>query len=106
MLTLEKEIERHFCSAIETQRGIVVKFTDPTKRGAPDRVVFIFGVCFFVEFKSPRGKLAKHQIDYAEKLNEQGFKTFLIDSFDKCDRFLYSLTKEPLDPDLYLLNSI
>jgi len=106
MLTLEKEIERKFCEVIKDKGGFVVKFTDPARRGAPDRLVLIFGVCFFVEFKTPRGKLAKHQIEYAKKLNEQEIKVFLIDSHEKSDRFLSALGTGPIDPICFLLNTV
>lgn len=101
MIALEKEIEKDFVKWVESQGGIAVKFTDPARRGAPDRIVLLpERECYFVEFKRPKGGVVSiHQEDYAFNLFERGFPVYLIDSKGKLERF----KKYKTGPDKMLL---
>ena len=101
-LTLEKEIEKKFCEWIKEKGGMVVKFQDPSQKGAPDRIVFKNGFTYCVEFKKPKGVLAEHQKEYAKKLDRQRVNTYLLDSMDKLGCFKRWIDKS----DLLLLNAI
>lgn len=87
-LVLEKEIEKKFLSEAKRKDMIVVKFTDPARKGAPDRLVIgPWQQVFFVEFKRPSGRLARHQIRYAERLNALEHNVYLIDTMEKVRLF-------------------
>ena len=89
MSILEKEIEKKFCADVELAGGMTVKFSDPSRKGAPDRLVIGDPIdwFYFVEFKTHTGKLAPLHFDYAKKLEGHMVDVYLIDSVEKFDAF-------------------
>jgi hypothetical protein len=84
--TLESELEKQTLGVLRD-------------KGVPDDVVLLDnGQAIFIEFKNPRGsgvisKLQQHQID---KIKENGFLVFIVDSLksadeciDKCIELMY-----------------
>jgi hypothetical protein len=72
---LESKLETLLRNGIEGMGGMCIKFKDPARRGAPDRLIlWPYGnrVCF-VETKRPRGGvLADHQKRYHRDLSQLG----------------------------------
>jgi hypothetical protein len=109
MFHLEKESEAKLVKTLEDAGALVVKFTDPRRRGGPDRLVIgdPFDFFFFVETKTPHGKLAPLQIRYARELHERMVDVYLIDSPQKVEEFLTKrLELRPNLGHLLLLSSV
>ena len=80
MKPLEKEIESEFCRCARALGWTAVKFSDPARRGAPDRMVLTgAGVVFFVEFKRPGERLRREQKAYHERLRDGGYAVHVCD---------------------------
>jgi len=80
-MILEKDIERKVCAQLGAMGILSIKFADPSRRGAPDRICLCpGGQCFFIEFKAPGEKLDRaEQIKYHAKLRNLGFEVFVVD---------------------------
>lgn len=74
----ETVIEKYLYDECKKLNGKAVKFHDPSRRGAPDRLcLFHFGILGFVETKRPKGgALSVHQISYHEWLRDRNFPVF------------------------------
>ena len=102
---LERDVEVYFCSQLAQRgSGYAVKFADPARRGAPDRLVLApKGVAYFVEFKRPAGgRVSPHQMSYAFRLQSLGFRVFLIHNRDRVDAFFKTF---PLNVSPFLLTN-
>jgi hypothetical protein len=86
----EADIERYLREQIEARGGLCVKFKDPARRGAPDRIVMLPGLpVHFVETKCTKfGRVASHQARYHRDLNRLGHEVYLLWSKEDVDRFL------------------
>ena len=91
-MILEKEIEKKFCQRVESRGGMTVKFSDPSRRGAPDRLVIEQDI-YFVEFKRPKGVIAKHQIEYAKRLEDLNVMVYLIETMEQTVSDLKDLSR-------------
>ena len=72
---------REWCEACGLR---CVKFSDPARRGAPDRIVLGLrrtGGALFVETKTPIGKLSPHQKRYHRELRALGFTVITATTF-------------------------
>lgn len=58
----EKEIEKYLIDRVKEFNGKTYKFTSPTSAGVPDRIVIFNSGVFFVELKTPNGRLSPRQI--------------------------------------------
>jgi hypothetical protein len=68
---LEKKIERRASRMIRSAGFSAIKFEDPARRGAPDRIVLLpRGRCLFIEFKRPGETLREEQRAYHAMLRE------------------------------------
>ena len=83
----ESVVEGEFCRQAELGGGFVGKWVDPTRRGAPDRVLVMpFGV-YFVELKRPKGKAKVHQENYHKLIRKAGGEVYLVDSVEAVHSF-------------------
>ena len=85
--------------AAETKRRFpavdCLKFTTPSARGAPDRIMILpGGTTQFVELKSPKGRLSAAQRAFHERLQERGHFVTVVRTKEEVDRYLTAL--EPL----------
>jgi hypothetical protein len=77
----EKQLEKKLCEAIAQKGGIALKFTSPSHRGAPDRIILMpGGHVYFAELKSPGRKPTPLQQLFIAKLQNLGFSIHIIDS--------------------------
>jgi hypothetical protein len=93
---LEKIIEDEFCEYAREQGCEPIKFKDPSRRDAPDRMVLCpTARTIFFEFKRPGEKPRPGQLQYHEGLRALGFECHVVDNyydaFKIFNYFLYSL---------------
>lgn len=82
--TRESHIERTACrDAVKLGWLVHPKAAIGTK-GWPDRTFSKPGRTIFVEFKAPGKKPTKLQAHTHEKLREQGYEVYVIDSVEAC----------------------
>jgi len=73
--TLEKQIERYFCSKVKRLGGLAVKLSPAGTAGMPDRLVLLPGrLIVFVAFKAPGKKPRPLQQKRINELQNLGFK--------------------------------
>jgi hypothetical protein len=85
----EAKVEKYLVDRVELLGGMCPKFSDPGRRGAPDRLVCLPGhPTYFVELKRPKlGKLDAHQIRYHASLRAAGQRVWVIWSSEGVDDF-------------------
>ncbi len=86
---LESKVEDHLVYRVKELGGMCIKFTDPGRRGAPDRIVCLPGhPAYFVELKRPKnGRLDAHQVRYHESLRRSGQRVWVLWSKEDVDAF-------------------
>lgn len=88
---LEASIERKFCTAARREGCLALKFADPARRGAPDRIVLCpAGRAFFVEFKRPGEIPRREQREYHNRLALLGFKVYVCSSVESAVEALFA----------------
>jgi hypothetical protein len=77
---LEKHVEEHLCTEVERRGGMCPKFIDPSRRGAPDRIVMLPGhPSYFVELKRQRlGHLKSWQVRYHDDIRAAGQRVWVL----------------------------
>ena len=90
MGSLEKEIEKKFCEYAIKEGCYPVKFEDPSRRGALDRMILCpGGLVLFIEFKRPGEKPRDEQLEYMNGLIKLGFFAVWTDNFDDAVQHLH-----------------
>jgi hypothetical protein len=83
MTLLEKDIERRFREKIKALGGRAYKFTSPSQRSVPDRLVVLPGNrVFFVELKAPGEKPTPNQAREHARLRALGCDVAVVDTFE------------------------
>ncbi len=91
-IELEAQLEQRCVDKIEAAGGLALKLRPPTGRGFPDRLIFLRGKVFAVEFKRPRlGVIAAQQQAWRRLLTLAGFGVYFISSDEQ---FETALAKE------------
>ena len=81
MAKLEKEEEKTFKVGARQLGCLAVKFIDPARTGAPDRIVFCPGSrTIFFEFKRPGEEPRRDQREYHTGLRGLGFHVLVVHS--------------------------
>lgn len=89
----EKTIEKHCQVVAKKHDGIAVKFSSPSNRGVPDRIIMLpDGKIGFMELKGTGKKATKLQQHWIDRLNAMGFKSAVIDSKDGVTEFIKDLS--------------
>lgn len=79
----ESALERRLVAEARKAGGMCLKFTSPSTRGVPDRIVLLpGGVMSFVELKAPGRKPTRLQRIMHERIRELGFRVAVVDSLD------------------------
>lgn len=89
---LESAVEDYLCSEVKKLGCECWKFTSPGRRGVPDRII----ICptrwlEFVETKKPKGKPEPLQRIVHKILALLGFEVWVLDTYEKVDRFIIYL---------------
>lgn len=88
----EKTLEARLVSKVKASGGVAYKFTSPSHRGVPDRMVLMPGAhIIFVEMKSPGKRPTSLQQLEIDRLRMMGFRVLVIDSAEGVDEFINSL---------------
>lgn len=76
----ERVIEQKLVRAVKADGGICPKLVSPGMDGMPDRLVLLpDGIIGFVEVKAPGEKPRPLQVVRIRKLQELGFKVYVLD---------------------------
>lgn len=88
MKLTEKQIEDRVVAYAEKLGFHAIKFKDPGRRGAPDRLFLgPGGRALFLEFKAPGKKPRPDQALYMSRLNRLGFVAAYCDSWASAKEF-------------------
>ena len=91
----EKQIEKYLVEQVEAIGGRAIKLTSSANRGLPDRMCLLPGSrIWFVELKTPTGKLSALQAKQILSLRKLGQNVTIIDSIKKVDIFIHRRRKE------------
>ena len=92
---LERDIERYLVDRVHELGGEAYKFTSLSHRGVFDRIVVMpRGVVWFVELKSPTGKMSRLQELFQKRLTELGQRNVVLSSRDAVNNFIEILKSE------------
>ena len=95
MKILEKQVEAYLCKRIKELGGICEKFTSPSKRSVPDRIVTQpGGIVTFVELKSPQGKPTEKQLRDHALRKKLGARVVILSSYEEIDSYFPRLQKK------------
>lgn len=85
---LERDVERALVQRVKALGGTCEKFTSPTKRSVPDRIVTLpGGKIIFVEVKAPGKKPTELQQRDHERRRAMGCDVRVIDSMEDARAF-------------------
>lgn len=90
-MIIEKDIENYLVSRVKKAGGLIYKFTSPSKRAVPDRLIIYRGRHVFVELKRPQGKARRDQLVEINRMERHGADVRLIDTKLKVDRLIDEL---------------
>lgn len=80
----EKYIEQKLVNEVKKCGGICLKLASTGCAGIPDRLILMTkGKIAFVELKAPNQKPRKLQLIRHKRLEELGFKVYVIDDIEK-----------------------
>jgi Holliday junction resolvase len=86
---LERDIEKYLVTQVRKLGGKAYKWSSPSHRGVPDRLVFLpHGILLAVELKAQGKKPTKLQHYSHEELRALGAEVLVIDSKAKVDALL------------------
>jgi hypothetical protein len=92
---LERDIERYLVDRVHELGGEAYKFTSPSHRGVFDRIVVMpRGVVWFVELKTPTGRMSRLQELFQKRLTELGQRNVVLSSKDAVNNFIEILKSE------------
>jgi len=81
---LEKDIEAPAVAYAKRTGGMADKFTSPSKRSVPDRLMTSNeGFVYFIEFKAPGKRATAKQLLDHQKRRELGCVVYVIDDIDE-----------------------
>lgn len=85
---LERDVEKAFARRVKSLGGMAEKFTSPSRRSVPDRLVTMpDGQIIFVELKAPGKKPTEAQMRDHKKRRAMGCDVRVIDNKDDADAF-------------------
>lgn len=86
---LEKEIEKKICDYAKKRKCLVYKFTSPSQRAVPDRMIITpDGMVGFLEIKREGAVPTKLQTMEMAKLKQQGCNVEWVDSVFEGEMFV------------------
>ncbi len=91
---LESKIEKYLVDECKKKNWMCEKFTSPSGRSKPDRMITMQNKIIFVETKATGKKPALGQLVDHERRRSYGIEVYVIDSKEGVDELLLNLTKE------------
>lgn len=99
---LEKDIERRVIDHAKLRGMLAYKFTSPSRRSVPDRMLVTKGgVVWFIEFKRRGQKPTPAQLVEIEKLRFQKVVVFVIDDVAEGKKVVDAMATGPFELDSY-----
>ena len=84
----ESEIEDYFTWEVSRMRGVTYKLKFIGRKGAPDRIALLpWGDTWFVELKTPAGKLSELQKSFARNVIKLKQCYAVINSIEGCKQW-------------------
>jgi len=88
----EKNVEARLVRKVKSElKGAAYKYTSPSRRSVPDRILLFSGYCVFVEAKRPGQTWTGPQARERDKLRALGQKVYLVDSYKAVDDLMLKL---------------
>ena len=84
----ENKVETYLDEQVELRGGITRKWVSPGRVGAPDRIIIIAGVVWFVEVKTVNGILSKPQKREHGRLKDAGANVTTVYGTKGVDKFV------------------
>ena len=84
---LEKDVEKRLVSRVRAAGGVSWKFVSPNNRGVSDRIVLIDGRTIYVEVKRDGGKMTPLQVQFMQKILDNGGEHALVEGMGGVDKF-------------------
>lgn len=85
----EVQIERRLVLGVKKAGGMCLKFTSPSTRGVPDRIVILpGGRVIFVELKTEKGRLSEIQKHVIGEMTKLGAEGCVLRGLDGVETFL------------------
>lgn len=91
MMQLENDIEKRLIKKVKALGGLTFKFTSPSTKGVPDRIVIFNGKTHFVELKRPTGTPRALQLYWISEIKNHGVDALTLSTFDEVDEFVEKL---------------
>lgn len=92
----ESKIETHLVKRVKALHGEVRKVKWIGRRGAPDRVVMLPDVLFWVETKAPDGVLEQHQAREHDRMRAMGQVVHVPYTIEAVDSLMDQYARAPL----------
>lgn len=89
----ESDIEAYLGRRVQALGGRSFKWTSPANRGVPDRIVFVNGQIWFIELKTPTGRLTELQKYIGKFIQEYTDNYIVINSKEAVDEWVTHLSK-------------
>ena len=89
--TSEKTVEKYCQDEAKRRGGKAVKWSSPSQRGVPDRIIILPGKIGFLELKGSGKKPTKLQQHWIETLLSLGFNADYADSKEAVKDFMDKL---------------
>ncbi|MEQ1519703.1 MAG: VRR-NUC domain-containing protein [Aestuariivirga sp.] len=77
----ERDIEKAFTAKVKAAGGEIRKVKWIGRKGAPDRVVMLNGMVWWVEFKAPGKRPTAQQASEHRRMRKMGMLVLVIDHF-------------------------
>ena len=90
----ENDVEKRLINKIKNLGGATFKFTSPSTKGVPDRIVIHDGMVAFVEVKRPGEKPRALQRYWLKELEHQNTKAAVVSTFEEVDSFVAEIIGE------------
>ena len=90
---LEKQIESYFIAQCKKLGILQYKFTSPSCRSVPDRLLIHKGKTVYIEFKATGKTPTEKQLAEHYKIRAKGAEVYVIDSKELVDSMLESVLK-------------
>jgi hypothetical protein len=90
---LEKVIEQYLVAQVRKEGGDCIKWSSPSSRGVPDRIILLPNAVWFIEVKSPTGSLSPLQLLFQQKALQYNLNYAIISSKSQVDHWLQYATK-------------
>jgi len=83
---LESELKRRGTKLLESWGWMVIHLIQTTHNGIPDTLILRKSVAYFIEWKQPGKQPRELQAFRIRKLQEQGFKTFVVTDLKELEK--------------------